>query len=268
MREMFGSMAKSFQPGRAAQNGYTAALLGARRLHGRRARHRRAARVRGRARGRVRPRQGHGEARRRLRPARQRLQAVRVRHRRASDDRRLHPALPRAPSGGRGHRGRAPARRAARARSLQQEGHAPALESKYSIYHAAAIGLVRGKGGLQEFTDDAIRDPEVRARARRDHGGRGPLGHARTRCTSRSTLRNGRKLTKFVEQSLGNVHRPLSNEQLDGEVRRPGRAGPAARASRRRARSVLANRRARGRRRPARATMPRGARAPSSRAGN
>src|SRR5215471_14742982 len=28
LREMFGSMAKSFQPGRAAQNGYTAALLG------------------------------------------------------------------------------------------------------------------------------------------------------------------------------------------------------------------------------------------------
>ena len=41
-----------------------------------------------------------------------------------------------------------------------------ALESKYSIYHAAAIGLVRGKGGLQEFTDDAISDPKLAARAR------------------------------------------------------------------------------------------------------
>jgi aconitate decarboxylase len=27
-------------------------------------------------------------------------------------------------------------------------------------------------------------------------------------------LRNGETLTKFVEQSLGNLHRPLSNEQL------------------------------------------------------
>jgi 2-methylcitrate dehydratase PrpD len=27
LREMFGSMAKSFHPGRSAQNGYTAALL-------------------------------------------------------------------------------------------------------------------------------------------------------------------------------------------------------------------------------------------------
>ncbi|HET8699408.1 MAG TPA: hypothetical protein VFO94_18120, partial [Gammaproteobacteria bacterium] len=28
------------------------------------------------------------------------------------------------------------------------------------------------------------------------------------------TLADGRKLVKFVEQSLGNVHRPLSNEQI------------------------------------------------------
>jgi len=28
------------------------------------------------------------------------------------------------------------------------------------------------------------------------------------------TLRDGRKLAKFVEQSLGNVHRPLSDAQL------------------------------------------------------
>lgn len=27
-------------------------------------------------------------------------------------------------------------------------------------------------------------------------------------------LRDGQKLTKFVEQSLGNLHRPLDNEQL------------------------------------------------------
>ena len=27
-------------------------------------------------------------------------------------------------------------------------------------------------------------------------------------------MRNGQTLTKFLEQSLGNVHRPLSNEQL------------------------------------------------------
>jgi 2-methylcitrate dehydratase PrpD len=93
-----------------------------------------------------------------------------------------------------------------------------ALETKYSIYHAAAIGLVRGKGGLQEFTDEALHDPA--------------LAHVRAVTTAVAdesitedqvhievTLADGRKLVKFVEQSLGNVHRPLSNEQLAEKFR-------------------------------------------------
>jgi 2-methylcitrate dehydratase PrpD len=33
------------------------------------------------------------------------------------------------------------------------------------------------------------------------------------------TLRDGRRLTKFVEQSLGNVHRPLGNDDLSEKFR-------------------------------------------------
>src|SRR5579864_4941405 len=36
------------------------------------------------------------------------------------------------------------------------------LEGKFSIFHAAAIGLVRGKAGIQEFTDEAVNDPAIR----------------------------------------------------------------------------------------------------------
>src|SRR6185436_19328388 len=32
------------------------------------------------------------------------------------------------------------------------------LDSKYSIYHSAAVGLVRGKAGLDEYTDAAVDD--------------------------------------------------------------------------------------------------------------
>jgi 2-methylcitrate dehydratase PrpD len=93
-----------------------------------------------------------------------------------------------------------------------------ALESKYSIYHACAIGLVRGKGGLQEFTEEAVADPK--------------LEHVRSVTTAVAdpsitedqvhievTLRDGRKLVKFVEQSLGNVHRPLGNDDLSEKFR-------------------------------------------------
>jgi len=32
-------------------------------------------------------------------------------------------------------------------------------------------------------------------------------------------LSDGRRLTKFVEQSLGNIHRPLTDKQLDEKFR-------------------------------------------------
>ncbi len=64
---------------------------GARRIHRRRAQPRGSARLCGRAGGQVRPVEDHQRARRRLGPSRQHLQAVSVRHRQPSDDRRLHP---------------------------------------------------------------------------------------------------------------------------------------------------------------------------------
>jgi 2-methylcitrate dehydratase PrpD len=213
IREMFGSMAKSFQPGRAAQNGYTAALLGrADFTAGERA----LESPRGFAAvtaatydlGKVTAKLGEdfdlranaykpyacglvvhpaidgcSQLYREFHPAPDSIAAVRV---------RVAPLV----------------LDLCNKRDLKR-----ALESKYSIYHAAAIGLVRGKGGLQEFTDAAVADPA--------------LSHVRGVTTAVAdpaitedqahievTLKDGRKLVKFVEQSLGNVHRPLSNEQL------------------------------------------------------
>jgi 2-methylcitrate dehydratase PrpD len=88
-----------------------------------------------------------------------------------------------------------------------------ALESKYSIYHAAAIGLVRGKGGLQEFTDDAIRDPMLQ-RVRGLTTAVADPSITEDQVHIEVTMADGTKLTQFVEQSLGNVHRPLSNQDL------------------------------------------------------
>jgi 2-methylcitrate dehydratase PrpD len=88
-----------------------------------------------------------------------------------------------------------------------------ALESKYSIYHAAAIGLVRGKGGLQEFTESAVRDPLLQ-RVRAVTTAIPDPSITEDQVHIEVTLRNGQTVTHFVEQSLGNVHRPLSNEYL------------------------------------------------------
>jgi 2-methylcitrate dehydratase PrpD len=214
VREMFGSMAKSFQPGRAAQNGITAALLaqadfsaGERALEG----------PRGFAPvtaseydlDKISDRLGkHFElldnaykpyacglvvhptidgcsqirARDKLDP--ERIKSVTV---------RVAPLV---------------------LDLCNQRDLRRALQSKYSIYHAAAIGLVRGKGGIKEFTEEAVADPAIT--------------HVRDRVTAIGDesvtedqvaidveLDDGRHVELFVEQSLGNVHRPLSNAQLD-----------------------------------------------------
>jgi len=93
-----------------------------------------------------------------------------------------------------------------------------ALQSKYSIYHAAAIGLVRGKGGLQEFTEAAIADPVLsRMRDQVSVVADDKITEDQVDILVRMT--DGREHRLFVEQSLGNVHRPLSNAQLEDKFR-------------------------------------------------
>ena len=162
LREMFGSMAKSFQPGRAAQNGYTAALLGRadftageRALEGPRgfaavtAAHYDLGKVtaglgmdfelrdnayKPYACGLVvHPTiDGCSQLHREFHPAPESIAAVRL---------RVAPLV---------------------LDLCNKKELRRALESKYSIYHAAAIGLVRGKGGLQEFTEEAVADPALK----------------------------------------------------------------------------------------------------------
>ena len=92
------------------------------------------------------------------------------------------------------------------------------LQGKFSVYHAAAIGLVRGRGGLREFTDDAVNDPSIR-RVRElttpvaDPAMTEDQAHVEVR------LADGRVLTQFVEASLGNLQRPLSDAQLEAKCR-------------------------------------------------
>jgi 2-methylcitrate dehydratase PrpD len=93
-----------------------------------------------------------------------------------------------------------------------------ALQSKYSIYHAAAIGLARGKGGLREFTDEAIADP-VLARLRSVTTATADDSVTEDQVDVTVNLASGEKIHFFLEASLGNVERPLSNAQLEEKFR-------------------------------------------------
>jgi 2-methylcitrate dehydratase PrpD len=92
------------------------------------------------------------------------------------------------------------------------------LQGKFSVYHGAAVGLVRGKAGLREYTDEAVNDPQVK-RVREAATAVGDPTVTEDQSRIEVELADGRRLTRFVEQSLGNIHRPLSDRQLEEKFR-------------------------------------------------
>ncbi|HEX4133915.1 MAG TPA: MmgE/PrpD family protein [Bryobacteraceae bacterium] len=88
------------------------------------------------------------------------------------------------------------------------------LQGKFSVYHGAAVGLVRGKAGIREYTDEAVNEPAIK-RVRECATAVGDPSVTEDQAHIEVELTNGKKLTRFVEKSLGNVHRPLSDRQLD-----------------------------------------------------
>ena len=88
------------------------------------------------------------------------------------------------------------------------------LQGKFSVYHGAAIGLVRGKAGIQEYTDEAVNDPAIK-RVRELATAVGDPSITEDQANIEVELKSGKKLTRFVEKSLGNIHRPLTDQQLE-----------------------------------------------------
>lgn len=91
------------------------------------------------------------------------------------------------------------------------------LEGKFSIYHAAAIGLARGKGTLAEFTDDVASDPVLK-RLREITEAVGDSRVSEDAVHVEVYLSDGRVLTKDLTGSIGNLARPLSDRQLERKL--------------------------------------------------
>jgi 2-methylcitrate dehydratase PrpD len=218
LREMFGSMGKAFHPGRSAQNGYAAALLaqagftsGERGIEG----------PRGFA---------HVLA------ATRDLSKISSRLGVDFDLRENtykpfpcgivnHPTIDGAIQIHNEHRPDPASIVAVRLRVAplvldlcNQQSITKGLQGKFSVYHGAAVGLVRGKGGLREYTDEAVNDPAIK-RVRELTTATGDPSVTEDQVHVEVELRDGRKLSKFVEQSLGNIHRPLTDKQLEEKFR-------------------------------------------------
>jgi 2-methylcitrate dehydratase PrpD len=92
------------------------------------------------------------------------------------------------------------------------------LQGKFSVYHGAALGLVRGRAGIQEYTDEAVNDPQIK-RVRELVSALGDPSITEDQARIEVEMVGGKRLSRFVEQSLGNIHRPMTDRQLDAKFR-------------------------------------------------
>jgi len=216
LREMFGSMTKSFHPGRAAQNGLTAALLASRNftsaetgIEGKSG----WANVLSTTRNYADITENHGKTYEVLlntykpfacgiviHPTLDACLQLRREHTLTADqieriDLRVHPLVLELTG-----------------KKTPQTG----LESKFSVYFGAALAVVQGSAGMRDFSDQNARNPVITALRDRVTTTIDPaIKEDQVRAIV--TLKDGRKLEKFVEHVVGSLERPMSDADLEAK---------------------------------------------------
>jgi 2-methylcitrate dehydratase PrpD len=92
------------------------------------------------------------------------------------------------------------------------------LEGKFSVYHCAAVALVDGAGGERQFQDDRVNDPQVLSLRQRIDAEADPA-FRRDQASVRVTLTDGRVFEHVVEHAIGTLDNPLSDAALEGKFR-------------------------------------------------
>ena len=100
------------------------------------------------------------------------------------------------------------------------------LEGKLSVYHSVAVALLDGNAGVPQYTDDRVSDAHVVAfhdkiAVRSD----AVIGKEQARV--RVTLAGGKSFEMFVEHARGSLRRPLSDADLEAKFRGLAAAGLA-----------------------------------------
>jgi 2-methylcitrate dehydratase PrpD len=88
------------------------------------------------------------------------------------------------------------------------------LEGKFSIYHAVAIAIIDGAGGEKQFSDAKVRDPVTVALREKVNTIVDPSIKPE-QVDMTITLKDGRKLHKFIEHAIGSTEVPMTDQQLE-----------------------------------------------------
>jgi 2-methylcitrate dehydratase PrpD len=87
------------------------------------------------------------------------------------------------------------------------------LESKFSVYHSCAVGLIFGRAGEHEYTDAVVNSPAVLAlRAKVEAIVADLISEAASNV--RVQTNDGRDLHIVIEHAIGSTQRPMSEAQL------------------------------------------------------
>jgi 2-methylcitrate dehydratase PrpD len=92
------------------------------------------------------------------------------------------------------------------------------LEGKFSVYHSAAVAIIHGEGGENVYSDACVRDPQVialrdKVSATVDKSVHEDAAYITIR------LKDGRVLEKHVEHAIGSLARPMSDADLEAKFR-------------------------------------------------
>jgi 2-methylcitrate dehydratase PrpD len=92
------------------------------------------------------------------------------------------------------------------------------LEGKFSVFHAAAVGIIHRAAGEAQFSDGAVRDPRVVALRDRVHATEDrSIGRTEAKVSIR--LKDGMQLDRHVPHALGTLERPMSDADLETKFR-------------------------------------------------
>ena len=90
------------------------------------------------------------------------------------------------------------------------------LEGKFSVYHSVAIAIIDGRAGEKQYSDAAVLNPKTIALREKI------IVEADPNLPKKSgeaiiILNDGRVVKRYIESAIGGVENPLSNEQLDAK---------------------------------------------------
>jgi 2-methylcitrate dehydratase PrpD len=103
------------------------------------------------------------------------------------------------------------------------------LEGKLSLYHSAVVALLDGDAGVHQYADARVNDPRVVA-FREKIALRDDAAIGKEQARVRITLTNGKNLEMFVEHARGCLQRPMSDADLSAKFRGLAAAELAPRA--------------------------------------